>query len=81
MTGLLALNCERLSLRMWNEREATRLLSTLLHLIICSFPDIDFYRESEVQEQLTNILFLYSVMHPSIGYRQGTCYTLVYWTW
>jgi len=37
----------------------------------CRFPDVDFYRESDVQEQLTNILFLYSSMHPSIGYRQG----------
>jgi len=35
------------------------------------FPDVDFYREDDVQEQLTNILFLYSTMHPSIGYRQG----------
>lgn len=38
---------------------------------MCRFPDIDFYREVDVQEQLTNILFLYSTMHPSIGYRQG----------
>jgi TBC1 domain family protein 5 len=39
--------------------------------IMRRFPDIEFYRESDVQEQLTNILFLYSTMHPSIGYRQG----------
>ncbi|KAF9532931.1 rab-GTPase-TBC domain-containing protein [Crepidotus variabilis] len=36
-----------------------------------TFPEIAFFREAEVQDQLTNILFLYSTMHPSIGYRQG----------
>ncbi|KAJ7582790.1 rab-GTPase-TBC domain-containing protein [Mycena floridula] len=36
-----------------------------------TFPEIDFFRNVEVQAQLTNILFLYSVEHPSIGYRQG----------
>lgn len=36
-----------------------------------TFPDITFFREADVQAQLTNILFLYSVIHPSIGYRQG----------
>ena len=35
------------------------------------FPDIAFFREADVQAQLTNILFLYSVIHPSNGYRQG----------
>lgn len=35
------------------------------------FPDIGYFREQEVQAQLTNILFLYSVTHPDIGYRQG----------
>lgn len=36
-----------------------------------SFPEIDFFRHPEVQAQLTNILFLYSVINPSVGYRQG----------
>jgi len=36
-----------------------------------SFPEIDFFRDPKVQSELTNILFLYSVMYPSIGYRQG----------
>lgn len=39
--------------------------------MMCRFPDVDFYRESDVQEELTNILFLYSTIYPSIGYRQG----------
>ncbi|CAL1703537.1 unnamed protein product [Somion occarium] len=35
------------------------------------FPDIGYFRDNEVQTQLTNILFVYSVTHPDIGYRQG----------
>jgi hypothetical protein len=37
----------------------------------CSFPDIGYFRDDDVQQQLTNILFLYAVMHPDIEYRQG----------
>ena len=36
-----------------------------------SFPDIGYFRDVEVQYQLTNILYLYSVSNPAIGYRQG----------
>ena len=36
-----------------------------------SFPDIDYFRSPDVQLQLTNILFLYSQTHTTIGYRQG----------
>ena len=36
-----------------------------------SFPDILFFRDRQVQESLTNVLFIYSVMHPDTGYRQG----------
>lgn len=35
------------------------------------FPEVGYFRESNVQLQLTNILFLYSVANPSVGYRQG----------
>ncbi|KAF9246227.1 hypothetical protein BU15DRAFT_85032 [Melanogaster broomeanus] len=35
------------------------------------FPDMGYFRNEEVQQQLSNVLFLYSVMHPDIGYRQG----------
>ncbi|KAI6150323.1 rab-GTPase-TBC domain-containing protein [Pisolithus tinctorius] len=36
-----------------------------------TFPDMGYFRSNEVQYQLTNVLFLYSVMHPDISYRQG----------
>ena len=35
------------------------------------FPDYDYFRDIDVQSQLTQILYIYSVMHPNIGYRQG----------
>jgi TBC1 domain family protein 5 len=35
------------------------------------FPDIAYFRDPDIQMNLTNVLFLYSVTHPSIGYRQG----------
>ena len=35
------------------------------------FPDIDYFRDSDIQTQLTLILYIYSVTHPDIGYRQG----------
>ncbi|KAF8077999.1 rab-GTPase-TBC domain-containing protein [Lyophyllum atratum] len=47
------------------------LRKTILQDVERTFPDIAFFREREVQVQLTNILFLYSVMNPCIGYRQG----------
>ncbi len=36
-----------------------------------SFPDIAYFRDAEVQAELSHILYLYSDMHPDIGYRQG----------
>jgi hypothetical protein len=30
-----------------------------------------YFRNEDIQHQLTNILFLYCQMHPDIGYRQG----------
>ncbi|KAI0303545.1 rab-GTPase-TBC domain-containing protein [Multifurca ochricompacta] len=36
-----------------------------------TFPDIGYFRAPEVQSQLASILFLYAVLHPDVGYRQG----------
>lgn len=43
----------------------------LINLELNSFPDYDYFRDPEVQAQLTHILYVHSVMHPNIGYRQG----------
>ncbi|KAF8902090.1 rab-GTPase-TBC domain-containing protein [Gymnopilus junonius] len=56
----------------WNEWFAgVELRKVIFQDVERTFPDIPFFRESNVQAELTNILFLYSVTNPSIGYRQG----------
>ncbi|KAF8959037.1 rab-GTPase-TBC domain-containing protein [Flammula alnicola] len=56
----------------WNEWFAgIELRKVISQDVERTFPEISFFRESDVQIELTNILFLYSVMNPSIGYRQG----------
>jgi len=74
-TGLLDWSSERLFLRMWNARKLVPpyFQVCLKKLNNFRFPDIAFFRESDIQDQLTSILFLHSVTNPSIGYRQGMC--------
>ncbi|KAF9457184.1 rab-GTPase-TBC domain-containing protein [Collybia nuda] len=56
----------------WREWfSSVELRKTILQDVERTFPDIAFFRDSEVQSQLTNILFLYSTLNPTIGYRQG----------
>ncbi|CAA7271746.1 unnamed protein product [Cyclocybe aegerita] len=56
----------------WNEWfSGLELRKVIAQDVERTFPDIPFFRESDIQDQLTDILFLYSVLHPSIGYRQG----------
>ncbi|KAJ7046706.1 rab-GTPase-TBC domain-containing protein [Mycena alexandri] len=57
----------------WKEWFASvELRKTILQDVERTFPEIPFFREPEVQFQLTNILFIYStVTNPAIGYRQG----------
>ncbi|KAJ7156050.1 rab-GTPase-TBC domain-containing protein [Mycena crocata] len=57
----------------WKEWFASvELRKTILQDVERTFPEIAFFREPEVQLQLTNILFLHSaVTNPAIGYRQG----------
>ncbi|TFK86251.1 RabGAP/TBC [Polyporus arcularius HHB13444] len=50
---------------------AVELRKTILQDVERTFPDITYFRDAEVQAELTNILYLYSDMHPDVGYRQG----------
>ncbi|KAG2367540.1 rab-GTPase-TBC domain-containing protein [Suillus spraguei] len=50
---------------------AVDLRKTIQQDVERTFPDIGYFRDDDVQQQLTNILFLYAVMHPDIEYRQG----------
>ncbi|GBE80030.1 RabGAP/TBC protein [Sparassis crispa] len=51
--------------------ESVDLRKTILQDVERTFPDVGYFRDPEVQAQLTNILFVHSVMHPDVGYRQG----------
>ncbi|KAH8102963.1 RabGAP/TBC [Cristinia sonorae] len=56
----------------WTEWFASMdLRKTILQDVERTFPDIGYFRDQEVQAQLTNILFVYSSSHSDIGYRQG----------
>ncbi|KAF7338357.1 Rab-GAP TBC domain-containing protein [Mycena venus] len=57
----------------WKEWFASvELRKTILQDVERTFPEIAFFREHEVQLQLSNILFIYStVTNPAVGYRQG----------
>ncbi|KAK1232957.1 hypothetical protein PQX77_003871 [Marasmius sp. AFHP31] len=50
---------------------AIELRKTIAQDVERTFPEIDFFRQHDVQDQLTNILFLYSATHTTTGYRQG----------
>ncbi|TFK45991.1 RabGAP/TBC [Heliocybe sulcata] len=56
----------------WKEWFASmELRKTIQQDVERTFPDVEYFRDAEVQYQLTNILFVYSVTHPHVGYRQG----------
>ncbi|KZT28678.1 RabGAP/TBC [Neolentinus lepideus HHB14362 ss-1] len=56
----------------WKEWFASmELRKTIQQDVERTFPDVEYFRDSEVQYQLTNILFVYSVTHQDVGYRQG----------
>lgn len=56
----------------WTEWFASvELRKTIRQDVERTFPEMDYFRDSDVQAQLTNILFLYASANPSIGYRQG----------
>jgi TBC1 domain family protein 5 len=42
-----------------------------LLFVLFRFPDIEYFRDPDIQAQLTLILYIHSVTHPDIGYRQG----------
>ncbi|KAL1746339.1 hypothetical protein HDZ31DRAFT_81248 [Schizophyllum fasciatum] len=56
----------------WTEWFASmELRKTIAQDVERTFPEIDFFRDANVQTHLTDILFLYCAANPEIGYRQG----------
>lgn len=50
---------------------SVELRKTILQDVERTFPDVGYFRDPEVQSDLTNILFIYSLQNPVLGYRQG----------
>ena len=61
---------EKPSYKMSNAR-ASIICPQFLPLTYFRFPDVGYFRDPEVQSDLTNILFIYSLQNPVLGYRQG----------
>ncbi|KZS98922.1 RabGAP/TBC [Sistotremastrum niveocremeum HHB9708] len=50
---------------------ANELRKTIRQDVERTFPDLSYFRDPDVQQNLTTILFLHSITNPRIGYRQG----------
>ncbi|GAA5892886.1 hypothetical protein JCM6882_006886, partial [Rhodosporidiobolus microsporus] len=46
-----------------------------------TFPEVDYFRLTATQDRLTNLLFIWCKLHPSIGYRQGMHELLAPFLW
>ncbi|KAF9970122.1 hypothetical protein BGZ73_007271 [Actinomortierella ambigua] len=46
-----------------------------------TFPDNDYFRSQKVQDQLTDILFIYCKIHHDVSYRQGMHELLAHMLW
>ncbi|TDL27618.1 RabGAP/TBC [Rickenella mellea] len=56
----------------WKEWfETVELRKTIRQDVERTFPDVAYFRDPDVQSQLTLILFVHSMTQPDIGYRQG----------
>ncbi|KIM28970.1 hypothetical protein M408DRAFT_8402 [Serendipita vermifera MAFF 305830] len=51
--------------------ESVELRKTILQDVQRTFPELPYFREPQVQSDMTNVLFLHSATHADIGYRQG----------
>lgn len=60
---------------MWNARNDSGfevfILDLETELFCVRFPDVDFFRQNEVQQRLTDILFIYCKLNRDVSYRQG----------
>ena len=59
---------------MFSERESTKLGAVdnhdLTHSLV-RFPEIDYFRDPNVQDRMVDLLFIWCKLEPDIGYRQG----------
>lgn len=56
----------------WNKFfEDSELRVVIKQDVIRTFPEIEFFQTSDVQQMMVNVLFHYARQHPQISYRQG----------
>lgn len=56
----------------WNQHFCDKELCTVIRQdVIRTFPGVEFFRKSHIQEIMTNILFCYARVNPEMCYRQG----------
>lgn len=46
-------------------------LTLKLSIYLYRFPDVDFFRDPAVQNQMTDVLFIYCKLNNDVSYRQG----------
>lgn len=58
---------------MWNARKFFFCICLLQNIKtdVNRFPDVDFFRQNDVQQRLTDILFIYCKLNREVSYRQG----------
>lgn len=56
----------------WNQYFSDQeLFAVIRQDVVRTFPGVDFFRKSLIQNAMTNILFYYAREHPYMCYRQG----------
>lgn len=56
----------------WNQHfQDGELKRLILQDVVRTFPDLEYFQQPQVRENLANILFIYAREHPDLGYRQG----------
>ncbi|XP_055605777.1 TBC1 domain family member 5-like isoform X2 [Uranotaenia lowii] len=56
----------------WNQHFCDQELCAVIKQdVVRTFPGVDFFRKSKIQEMMVNILFCYARVHPTMCYRQG----------
>ncbi|KAI9243403.1 rab-GTPase-TBC domain-containing protein [Phascolomyces articulosus] len=51
--------------------EDSEIRKTIRQDVDRTFPDVEFFRDAEVQEKMTDILFIYCKLNADVSYRQG----------
>lgn len=62
---------EQQYIRATNQCDHRNVFRTIERDVVRTFPDMEFFRQSEMQAILENVLFNYASEHPHLSYKQG----------